>query len=69
MRTLFAFAVACVLVGCGCKTPPVPAQPGWKIIVNTPEEAAALREGTGNDLTRTGRVVEITVPTFIQGTR
>jgi len=70
MKRIALVTVAVLLVGCGCHTTPeVPAQPGWKVIVNTEAEATDLREKTGNDVTHTGRVVEITVPTTIKASR
>lgn len=69
MKNIIIITVATLLIGCGCKTATVPAQPGWKIITNTSEEADNLRQMTGNDMNHTGKVVEVTAPTFIGGSR
>lgn len=60
---LFIVMAACVT---GCYAPrKYPLQRGDKLILTTPERAAAFRTYTGNDPFNAGRVVEITRPTNV----
>lgn len=65
MKTLRLALLAVALVGCGCQHLEVPLQPGDKVFFTEPTRAQEFRILSGNDLTHTGAVVEITAPTSL----
>ena len=65
MKNLILACVILACVGCGCKHLELALQPGEKVIFIRSASADTFRVLSGNDLSRTGKVVEITVPTSL----
>jgi hypothetical protein len=62
-RILILMWAASVLAisGCATKEATFPLKTGEKIVFSSADRANAFRTWTGNDVVRTGRVVEVTV--------